>query len=447
VKKLLIIQQDEAYFLFETLQVLEKNNASLKDFELTLLVNEKALKAVYKDTHPLVTGITTAAATVASQHFDMSVNLSLNEASWDFHGEISSDKKLGALRISGQIFVEDLWSSYLMTLKGKAPFLTFHLQDVYKNILGFKNFAPSKKSKHNVRQIAIGSTSTKLFSAVEQESLIYELSLSYPNYPLKDLAEVDLFSDVSSTLYIGPASLEALKFCEAGGKGIFLTSAFQGFNLLPHHGEHIVVSSRGAPFKASYLLTFIEREISGQSNQDSQYSIYKIETENIFGSYLKSLNPSDDNYPFYQSHLVLWNFLLNLYDSSLDIIKCNDSQLELLKTHEQVLQKFIRLHDYAMVSIDTIYHESKAKLSDVNKVEGHLKNLLEIETVADQIAQSHSLLRPVLDFYRIRRGQNNHDTLLEQSQASFLVYSEEHQALQALNELFSVTLKRNDVSI
>lgn len=447
MKKLLIIQQDEAYFLFEALRVLEKNKLQLKDYELTVLVDEKALRVAFAESTPLVTGITTNVAEVLGKNFDISVNLSLNELSWDLHGAIASDSKLGAYRKEGRIFVDDLWSTYLLTLKGKAPFLTYHLQDVYRNILGFKSIQLAKRTKSSVRQIAIGTTATNLFSSLEQEALIHELSLSFPNYQLRDLSEIDLISDVSHILYVGPATLEALKFCEAGGKGIFLTSNFQGFNLLPHSGEHIVLSSRNNAFKASYLLNFIEKEINGQNNLDTHYSVYKFDHENVFGSYLVSMNPSDDNYPFYQSHLVLWNFLLNLYDTNLDVIKCSGSQLTQLKTHEEILKKFIRLHDYAMVSIDTIYNESKSNQADAGTINGHLNNLMEVEKISDQIAQSHSFLRPFLDFYRIRRGQNNSETLAEQSQASYLIYSEEHQALEALNELFSVTLRRNEANI
>jgi hypothetical protein len=309
VKKLLIIQQDEAYFLLETLQVLEKNLQSLKEFETTVLVDEKSLKTAFSDSVPLVQGITTNAETALSKEYDVSVNLSLIESSWDIHALVNSKNKIGPTRENGQVSVQDLWSSYLMTIKGKAPFLTFHLQDIYKNILGFKGVSFSKKPKSSIKQIVFGSTSTNLFSAVEQETLIHEMSLSYPHFPLKDISEIDLISDLSQTLYIGPASLEALKFCEAGGRGIFLSSAFQGFNLIPHEGDHVVLSSRGQTFKASYLLTFIEREIAGQNNLDTHYSVYKIDHENSFGSYLKSCNASDDNYPFYQSHVVLWNFL------------------------------------------------------------------------------------------------------------------------------------------
>lgn len=447
MKKLLIIQQDEAYFLFETLQVLEKYTNALKDFDLTILVEEKAYRDVYDHSNPVINGLTWNKKLVQETSFDVSVNLSMNEESWDFHSLITSQNKIGPYRISGQTFVKDLWSSYLMTLKAKAPFLTFHLQDLYKNILGIKNFQFKPNEKTAIRQIAFAMTAVHLFSADEQELLVQEISRNYPNIPLIDISEIDLISDLSQTLFIGPASLNALKLCEAGGKGIFLSGNFQGFNLLPHGSEHLFVSSRDHKFKARELLKLIGTSMKSESTVESPYSIYRIEHENIFGAHLKSLNASDDNYPFYQAHVVLWNFLLNLFDVNLDIIKCSISQVTLLKTHQEVLRKLIRLHDYAMVSIDTIYHEAKSPKADGATIEGHLKNLREIDRISDQIAQSHSLLRPVLDFYRIRRGQNEGSTLAEQAQASFLAYSEEHQALEALLELFSVTLKQNEVSI
>ena len=448
MKKLLIIQQDDAYFLFETIQVLEKNHAALKDFDVTLLVKEEALGIVYDRTSPVLTGITFDSQKVLTSRYDISVNLSLSEATWDLHGKVNAISKIGPYSKDGQVIVSDLWSTYLMTLKARAPFLTFHLQDVYRNILGIRGAVRSVEKIGSVKQIAFGMSSTSMFPSDEQEEFINLLNRHYPNLPIKDISEIDLVSDVTNTLYIGPSTLSSVKFCEAGGRGIFLSSNFQGFNLLPYGEDHLFLSSRNMTFKAQGLMKLVVGEIEGKRfASQTDYSIYRIDHENIFGAYLKSDNQSDDHYPFYQSHLVLWNFLLNLFDVNLEVAQCRPSQLELLKTNQEVLTKFIRFHDYAMLSIDTIYHETKAVEADGAKIEGHLKNLREIDQVSEQIAASHSLLRPVLDFYRIRRGQNNGTSLSEQIQTSFLTYTEEHQALQALQELFSVTLKRNEVNL
>ena len=447
MKKLLIIQQDDGYFLYETLRVLENNLSILKNFELTILVNNDALNCVSRDSLPIIHGLITDETLVLGKHFDISANLSLNEKSWEFHTTVSTDKRIGAYIKDGQTFVDDLWSAYLMTLKAKAPFLTFHLQDIYRNILGIKSVRHSNRSPSPIRQIIFGASALHLFSAYEQEALINGLAQSHPSVPLKDISEIDLMSDLTYSLYIGPVSLEALKLCEAGARGIFLGSNFQGFNLLPYNADNLFLSARGKTFHNSILLPFIGNEIARQSNYNIEYSVYSVEHENVFGAYLKSQNTIDDTYPFYQSHVVLWNFLLNLFEINLEIPNCTSEQLNLLKSQQDILAKFIRLHDYAMASIDTIYHEARSQNADGGKIDGHLKNLVEIDRLSDQISQTNSLLRPVLDFYRIRRGQNHGDTLSDQTQTSFLAYSEEHQALQALNELISVTLKRNEVNI
>ncbi|HXH31717.1 MAG TPA: hypothetical protein VNJ01_12960 [Bacteriovoracaceae bacterium] len=448
MKKLLIIQQDDPYFLFETIAVLEKYQSAFKAFETTLLVSEVSYRRITTDQLPLFSGITTEPATLTGQHFDLSVNLSLLEASWDLHGSVDSNIKLGAQRINGQLLVPDLWSSYLLTLKAKAPFLTFHLQDIYRNILGIKGL-PLMETRHtSIKQIAFGFCSTELFPSGEQELLITELAAQFPNTPIQEISEIDLVSDLSHTMYIGPATFEALRLCQAGGKGIYLSSHFQGLNLLPCSEGHLYLSSKGRQLKASEILPLVRHELSHSKEPlSSPHSLYRVEKDQLFGAYLKSLNGSDDNFPFYQAHVVLWSFLLDLHEINVEVTRCNEHQLQLLRANHQVLSKVLRLQDYAMASIDAIYQESRSTTANREKIDGHISNLLEIDRLTDQIASSFSLLRPVLDFYRIRRGQNDGLTLLEQSQKSFLTYSEEQQALRALEELFSVTLSKNEVNI
>lgn len=447
MKNLLIIQKDGPYFLFETLRVIEKNHRAFRNFRLTLLVDEKSLNDVFQETTPLIKDIIFDDSVCLKTHYDVSVNLSLNENSWILHDKICSGKKLGPYLKDGLLQVEDLWSSYLLTLKSKAPFLTFHLQDIYKNILGIKNFQIKEETSFTVREFAIGLCASHVFPPGEQELFIERLSQMYPAFPIKDVSEIDLVSDVAHTLYIGPPSLQALKLCEAGAHAIFISSGFRGFNLLPGENNFFLLSSRDGTFEATPLLRFIQDQLSHKNSSFCPYGIYRCDTEHGFGKYLKSLNASDSNYPFYQSHVVLWSFLLNLTDTDLEITECNPEQVALLKNHSEVLKKVIRLHDYAMSSVDHIYQEAKSKMANGPKIDEYIKHLLEIDQIYDQIASSHPLLRPVLDFYRIRKGQNQGNNLLEQSQSSLLTYNEEHQALEALQELFSVTLRKNEVNI
>jgi hypothetical protein len=145
VKKLLIIQTDEAYFLFETLQMLERNREALRDFEITLLADPLAVAQIEDGSVTLIPGITTDLPHVLQQSFDVSANFSLNESAWPVHHQIDALQKLGMSMSQGQLSVPDVWSSYLLTLKSRAPFLTFHLQDIFKNILGIKRIQTNKR--------------------------------------------------------------------------------------------------------------------------------------------------------------------------------------------------------------------------------------------------------------------------------------------------------------
>lgn len=448
VKKLLVIQLDGTYFLEETFRVLEKFHSAMKDFELTVLVSPSPLRELSTMVAPLITGITTDVNAVLASHFDISFNLSLDESSWDLHGKVHSDNKLGFYLKDGQLAVPDLWSTFLLTVKANAPFLTFHLQDIYRNILGIKKVTWAGVQKGPVKEIVVGNFNELFCSLEEREKVIRELKASYPNLMIKNIMEVDLISDLSHTLYIGPATLDSLRMGEAGARGIYISRNFQGFNLLPHPGQHFIVSTGGPPIKAEHLIPVLNGVLTqGKPQLPSQYSVYEIEHENLFGAYLKSLNHSDAVYPFYQSHVVLWNFLLNLFEVNLDVVKCTPEQIESMKENQKVLNKLLRLHDYALNSVDFLYNEAKSTDSRPIKIEDHLKNLREIDDVIAKVSSSHSMLRPFLDYYRVRRGQNDGSNLVDQIRHTFLTYSEEHHALTALSELFSVTLRKNEVSI
>jgi len=437
VKKLLIIQMDGAYYLHETLRMLEKYESVFKNFDLTFLTNPDA----QDDYLPLLKGHSIDTSKVLESNFDISCNLSLDENSWKLHGLIKSDHKLGPLTKNGVLRVNDLWSTFLLSLKAKPPFLTFHLQDIYRNILNIKKLSYQKAHFVNIREIVVGKIpNDDLFCS--------KLSELFPLASIELLENCDLIETKTNALYIGQPSLEALKLCDLGAQGIFITRHFHGPNLIPHDGAHFILSTRGKDLDHHYILEFMDALIRhGKVHTQIPYSVYQLDQENLFGSYLRSMNSSDELYPFYQSHVVLWNFLLNLFDVNLEISSCSPAQIVLLEENKSVLSKLTRLHAYALSSMDTVYREAKSETATASVINGHLKNLEEVETLLTGLAESHPLLRPILDFYRIRKGQNEGSTLLEQAQNSLLAYTEEHHALTALNELFTVTLKKNEATI
>jgi hypothetical protein len=448
IKKLLIMQLDSTYFLEETFRVLERYQHSLKNFEITVLAAPAALKDCNENWTPLCKGVTDNIDEVLSIDFDLSFNLSLEEKSWEIYDKVQSRNKLGFLQKDNQLFVPDLWSTFLLTIKSGIPFLTFHLQDIYRNILGLKNVAYTTQSYEPIKELILGSFNENFLVPNEKDKFTWQFKLLHPHIGIRHVADVDLISDLSHSLYVGPATMEAIRLGESGVRCLFFSKNFNGFNLLPYSGSHYLISTRGYMLESSEMLQATSNFIStGKLKSDSKYSNYELEHDPLFGAYLKSLNTSDVNYPVYQSHVVLWNFLLNLYEINLDISKCNQEQIEFIQEHKQTLSKLLRLHDYAMSSVDTIYQESKAQSSRAEIIDGHLKNLQEIEVLFNKTAASNSMLRPVLDYYRVRKGQNDGTNLSEQIQHSFLAYSEEHHALSALSELFSMTLRKNEASI
>ena len=447
MKKLLIIQTDEAYFLFETLKVIEYHKDAFKGFDLTLLASAKSLESLQDGSVDLSLNFTTNATVVLNQNFDLSVNLSLNESSWVIHEEVNSKKKLGA-KFKKELQIEDIWSSHYLTIKNRAPFLTYHLHDYYKNILGIKKRTLLPVPNSPITTIAFGLANTNLLSGNSQAELIEELNRRHPLIKIVDIKELDIISDLSGVLYIGPATLKSLKLSWNGARTLTYSFHFQGFNLLPYGPKNFFISSRGEKIEMQDMLNQIEiLFFNSQNNSNSKLSVYETTHENLEGAFLSNLNESDNNYPFYQCHVLLWNYILNLYDTQIGVPSCGPTQINLLKNNLEVITKLIRLYDYAMTSIGTIYQESRAEESNSEKILGHMKNLQEIEVASDKLADANSLLRPVIDFYRIRRGQVQGGTLEEQAQHSYLTYSEEHHALKALAELFSVTLQKNGVTI
>lgn len=432
MKKLLIIQTDTAYFLLETLNVISRYADTFSALDVQILVEPEAYQRIKNKKIEALGRLVFNAEDVLKSKYDMSINLSMNEASWELHGKINSVNKSGPAIIAGEIRVPDMWSSLLLTLKSNSPFITFHLQDLYKNILGIKKVLVQESQQPIIKTIVFGLTSHKLFKPSEQEAFLNGMTRRFRNLIIKDMAEVTSLES-EHILYIGPACLDALMLDPA--RSILISANFQGFNLISHKEDTHLITTHDLEIKASELLDLVEKIYHHQPLPASPYQTYRVDKSHVATAYLEALNGGDNHYPIYQAYVVLWNFLINLNEVNLPLQKLSKSQFDLVEGQLTVINKLIRLHDYSLVSLDTVLRESKSNKADAGVIEGHLKNLREIDTTFESISQSHSLLRPLLDFYRVRRGQNDGTSLLDQVQNSILIYHEEHQALKAMNEL------------
>jgi hypothetical protein len=436
VKRILIIQTDDMYFLHETLQVLSANSKDLSQMELTLLVGPKAMEVMETIGIPLPKGTTTDIGRVLNAEFELSFNLSLNEAAWQIHSEIKSAKKAGAFYRGNELMVNGLWSAWFLTFKGNTPFVTFHMREIFRQILGLKKRMPDKENLPGARTLIMGMTAQDFFPKNEQEAFLSGIIRRFPGLQVLDESEVSPDHDHSSSVYLGAASMKGLVLCESGARGIFIGSRFQGLNLLPEKEGTTVVTTGGKRMDAQSLLDVLEIIMKDREMKPAEhFNIYRLSMENVFGAYLQCLKGQELSYPFYQAHLVLWNYLLALQDVNLEISPPTAEQAATLGSQLEIVSKLIRLHSYAMVALDGVYKQAKSAESDGSVIERHFATLTEVDETFDKISATNPFLRPVLDFYKIRKGQTEGETLLEKSQNSLLTYSEEHQALTALEDL------------
>ncbi len=436
LKQVLIIQTDDLYFLHETLQVLSHNTSAFTEYELTFLVTQKNREALENNGLAFPPGTTTDVDKVLHKEFDLSFNLSLNEKAWEIHRDVRCARKSGPFYQGHELIVNGVWPAWFLTFKGNTPFVTFHMREIYRNILGVKRRNPEGEPTGLAKTLIIGMFSPDFFPPDQQEAFLSGLVRRFPGVQVLDESEVIIDQNHSDSLYIGPSSLKALLLCESGARGIYFGSRFQGLNLLPEKEGTMLITTGGKKMEAQSLLGVLEIILKEKEmNPADHLNIYRLSMENTFGAYLQCLSGGEVAYPFYQAHLVLWNYLLNLLDVNLDIVPLNVEQRSILELQTEIVTKLLRLHDYAMVALDGVYKEAKNPEADADKIQKSLTTLQEVDETMDKISATNPFIRPVLDFYKIRKGQTAGETLLEKSQNSLLTYSEEHQALKAYEEL------------
>lgn len=442
-KKILIIQTDDVYFLHETLRVLEANASDLSSYELSVLASPRAVDDLRKINCAIPEHVVTDPDTLSGKSFDLSYNLSLNDSAAGIHAMLGGEKKVGAIFDGGRLQVLGLWSSWFYTFKGNTPFVTFHLREIYRRILGLQKKTPTPEGKHPLRSIVIGMSRTEFFPSAEQEDFITGIARRFPGIPILDESEVDATEELSGTLYVGPASLRAIRFSDAGAAAVVISSRFQGLNLLPESNRTLLLTSGGQKLRSTEIIPIVERVLRGEESLGSDsMNVYELSRDYVSGPYLERRSGSEIPYPFYQSHVVLWNYLLALQDVDLELTAPSKEQRDVLTSQRDILLKLIRLHDYAMVSLDGIFQESRKPQSDPGLIDKNLETMEEVDGTMEKISASNPFLRSLIDFYKLRKGTEGGESLKERAQDALLTYSEEHQALEAYSGLLGTILAR-----
>ncbi|GEM_PF-2552072 len=430
MKKLLFLQLDDAHFVAETKLFLKRYAHELVQYELFLFApNSKSkISGPWKEI---------SKEEISKNNFEMILNLSLSEESWEFAKDLQSpffvgtrSTEMNTLQVIGH------WSTYLLQLKGGASFLPFHLQDIYKNIVGCKSLSLAKEKtwKYEVIYWQCPHFINENVFLI----LVAQLKERYKNWEFIPGTP----QENKPGFYIGPANHEVSLWHEQNHRLLILKNNFEGLHFAPAGDNHWLVNPHQADpdFTELYklMIQFCEQIPCKEINT---WEVYQTTQENLFGTSLKPLTMTNSNFPFYQFHVVIWQYVLNLFDVNLEIAGINKDQETTLKFYEEVLTKINRFLDLIVSNLaDQLEHFDETNF-DIKKFQAAITEIQDFETTTSKIAENHPLLRPFLDYYQIVRGQSEFSGLKDQLQDQMLILSEQSGVLKALLELISMTIQ------
>jgi hypothetical protein len=437
LRKILIIQNDGPVFLHSALRVLRKYFSDLPDTEITVLAAAESFQALGDEFEHLKMHVKFTPQEILSDAFDIGVNLSLQESSWKLLEDTLAQKRLGIYLKNGQVRVSDHWSTYLLTLKSPVPFVNFHLEEIYKNILGAKQAPQFSEDKFLLQKFIFAISPATIFPPGEQEAFLNLLTKRFPGVPVLDISEARP-GETEGVFYIGPAEAEVVTINYP--RNLLVQKKFQGANLLPTESTWILTNEK--TISGQDVLSAMESILNPPSELPGNISLYQTRYCEEEDSFIKKISGNELTYPIYLAYFVLWSFVLGLKEAEPDLPKVDSAQKELIRTYLEIIKKISRFHTYALASLDILLTEAKAEKANSELIEGHLENLRQIDETLRNISDAHALLRPLLDFYHIRRGQTEGDQFREQVENSLLIYHEEHQAFSAFQELLEALERR-----
>ncbi len=449
MKKILIIQTDPTYFLEESLRTIETYQDLFVENELSILVDKFSYNNIPQESLPPLRNILINEEDVISKSFDVSINLATSTESFILQGKIKSPIKSGTQQIGDTIEHSDSWALFLYTLKGNPPFLSFHLKDIYRNILGFRgSLSQVKRNTKQFKKLIIGRFNSDFINDPLKQILTLEVrkKLEIPELISED--EIDYVDDHSSSLFLGPPCLNALRISALGGKIILLTKNFEGSNLIPYEEGNYLITSNHQEFEIAKLTNLIIDLIQFDNPQQSySYSSYKTTHEHLHISFLKALGNPTGSYPFYQIHTILWIYILNLIDLNLKKFNFEQSTQEIIKNYISIIPSLTKIIDAEIKASEEIFLESKKEVSSQKIIDENLAKINEIELLIYKTANKLIYLRQFLDFYKIKRSLREEVKLSENAQSNIIQLLEEQNVYQAYYELLLCMNSNNEARL
>ncbi len=439
MKKILITQLDSSYFVNETLSLLERHTLTLREMDITILCQKESIEKLSHFGLP-ESKIVTDIQQIADESFDLWINLTIFNFNQTLIQLIDSPLKKGPWLSS------DDWSVHLLMVKEKSLYLNLHLQDIYAGVLGLPKVAlPTNQQR--IKKIILGHFKPQTMSFQELTSLISNLKRSYPYIHFQTVDEVDYLESHQDSLYFGPATIEAIKLCESGARSVFVSNYFTGMNLIPYKEDCLYVTTHGENINASRIEPFVHFALSSQGSlPQTGYSLYQSELTSA-GLVFNSLNQSDYHFAAYQAFFVFWSYLLGQQDVELNFTHLNKIYTQQFKNFYDCLDKISQLNRYALLHAQLISEELAKDESQLPVIQESLVKILDVEKSLDHFSAAQLWFNPLYKFFQYRLQQLDLEHLVKSSEERYFLYLEIQQSIEALKELFAVTLKQNEVSI
>ncbi len=175
--------------------------------------------------------------------------------------------------------------------------------------------------------------------------------------------------------------------------------------------------------------------------------IYRAEINNNGNYRLKSMtnNAPDSKDVFREMYRITWSFLLDNTDENLPYPRLSTQSHQVLLNSIQGFQHLFELCEFGKKYSKFILQEISAETPDIVKIKNFSKKIDEIDHLKSLLVKTNPNLAPVVDFYKMRKGNLQGENIVELTENSYLVYEECGNVCSVMYELIEKVIAEHKI--
>jgi len=175
--------------------------------------------------------------------------------------------------------------------------------------------------------------------------------------------------------------------------------------------------------------------------------IYRAEFNETGYYNLKSMtfNAPDIKDVFRSLYRITWSFLLDNADENLPFPKLTQQTHQVLLNSIQGFQHLYELCEFGKKYTKFILQEISATTPDVAKIKDFSKKIDEVDHLKSLLINTNPHLAPVVDFYRMRKGNLQGENVVELTEHSYMVYDECGNVCSVMYELIEKVIAEHKI--